>query len=571
MKVNSSRNPYVIPDVKGNDALAISCIRIGGINVAGNRRLRSKCIEFGVNLLLGTCLNCTYGDGMPVTCCGCEGPLKGGFCSFCASRDGNSFDYNPNPNSFNESQKFSDYPPQPHYEMNICELCGNNAHYDYDCSPQVPFVYNQSQCFDQNFDNNFPLTSPSFTSYNIFVLFDHFHTPQYPVIHHSPQETNEEVLQAREDLMKAIQTFLRKFSRIPFGEIPKVLLIAWERFSEIKHAFTDKQYQQEDIQELMSKLLEDVQNINEELSEFINSPSWNRPTFYNGDDEYTLIYRKPKAITPDLPIEEPDNSLNMGDEHFNTILETEKSSVENLVPIPSEFKGISEDICDVPSCDYFDAECGLINSLLSRDISITSPKIDFLPEEFAGELDFIDPILPGIDEDNYDKDDFDEEEGENDNDIFQIEDEILREKLLNINLLVDKIKALKLTLFIPFVLENPSSSPIPVVDSDFLVEEVDTFLVLKDSIPPGIESDLDSEGDIHDALVINNFDELNEDECFDPGGGEIDVFANIEDDDYFPFMFVIRIFLPYLTYPEVSPLLLSTGSEDTIFDPDIST
>ncbi|GJW23111.1 hypothetical protein Tco_0033733 [Tanacetum coccineum] len=291
----------------------------------------------------------------------------------------------------------------------------------------------------------------------------------------------------------------------------------------------------------MSKLLEDVRNINEELSEFINSPSWNCPTFYNDDDEYTVIYIKPKEITPDLPIEEPDNSLSMGDEHLNTIPETKKSSVENLVPIPSEFKGISEDICDVPSCDHLDAECGLINSLLSRDSSITYPKIDFLPEEFVDELDFIDPILPGIDEVDFDEEDFDEEEGENDNDILQIEDEILREKLLNVNLLVDKIEALKLTPFIPFVIENPSSSPIPVVDSDFLVEEVDTFLVLEDSIPPGIESDLDSEGDIvfldnllnedpipeyerftfdiePDAPVINNFDELNEYECFDPGG-----------------------------------------------------
>ncbi|GJW96571.1 hypothetical protein Tco_0178379 [Tanacetum coccineum] len=385
--------------------------------------------------------------------------------------------------------------------------------------------------------------------------------------------------------MKDIQTFLRKFSRIPFGEIPKVLLIAWERFSEIKHAFMDKQYQQEDIQELMSKLLEDVRNINEELSEFINSPSWNRPTFYNDDDEYTIIYRKHKEITPDLPIEEPDNSLSMGDEHLNTIPETEKSSVENLVPIPSEFKGIFEDICDVPSCDYFDAECGLINSLLSRDSSITSPKIDFLPEEFVGELDFIDPILPGIDED-----DFDEEEGEIDNDILQIEDEILREKLLNVNLLVDKIEALKLTPSIPFVLEYPSSSPIPVVDSEFLIEEVDTFLVLEDSIPPSIESDLDSEGDIvfldnllnedpipeykrftfdiePNAPVINNFDELKEDECFDPGGGEIVISQNVEDDD--SFAFVIRTFLPYRTYPVDSPLLLSTGNEDTIFDPGI--
>ncbi|GJS88486.1 hypothetical protein Tco_0771122, partial [Tanacetum coccineum] len=61
-----------------------------------------------------------------------------------------------------------------------------------------------------------------------------------------------------------------------------------------------------------------------------------------------------------------------------------------------------------------------------------------------------------------------------------------------------------------------------------------------------------------DAPVINNVDELNEDECFDPGGGEI----NVEVDD--SFTFVTWIFLLYLTYPEVSPLLSSTKNEDTI-------
>nr|GEU37897.1 hypothetical protein [Tanacetum cinerariifolium] len=66
-------------------------------------------------------------------------------------------------------------------------------------------------------------------------------------------------LAVQENIMKAIQTFLQKFSRYPFGVMPKVLLIAWERFAEIKHAFTDKQYQPEEIQELMCKLLEDIQ------------------------------------------------------------------------------------------------------------------------------------------------------------------------------------------------------------------------------------------------------------------------------------------------------------------------
>ncbi|GJU96112.1 hypothetical protein Tco_1320868 [Tanacetum coccineum] len=346
--------------------------------------------------------------------------------------------------------------------------------------------------------------------------------------------------------METIQAFLNEYDHIPPKDKCMALLLAEERFLKIKQAVEEEQNQPEVMQDLLLKLMNDLQILNgiqpkqEEPASKSFLLNWNFPMV--DDDEYTIIYRSSKAITPDLPTEEPDNSLSMRDEHLSTIPETEsdeviKSSVENLVPIPSESKGISDDICDVPSCDndHFDAEFGLINSLLSRDILITSPKIDFLPEEFAGELDLIDPILPGIDED-----DFDEEEGEIDIDILQIEDEILREKLLNVNLLIDKIEALNLTPSIPFVLEYPSSSPIPVVDSDFLIEEVDTFLVPEDSIPPGIESDFDSEGDIiflddllnddpipeyerftfdiePDAPVINNFDELNEDECFDPG------------------------------------------------------
>ncbi|GKA05790.1 hypothetical protein Tco_0684910, partial [Tanacetum coccineum] len=53
----------------------------------------------------------------------------------------------------------------------------------------------------------------------------------------------------------------------------------------------------------------------------------------------------------------------------------------------------------------------------------------------------------------------------------------------------------------------------------------------------------------------------------EPDQGEI-VSQNVKDDD--SFAFIIRTFLPYRTYPVDSPLLLSTGSEDTIFDPYIS-
>ncbi|GKC95626.1 hypothetical protein Tco_1161068 [Tanacetum coccineum] len=47
------------------------------------------------------------------------------------------------------------------------------------------------------------------------------------------------------------------------------------------------------------------------------------------------------------------------------------------------------------------------------------------------------------------------------------------------------------------VIESFSPSPIPVEDSDFLMEDIDLFLTSDDSMPPGIENDYyDSEGDI---------------------------------------------------------------------------
>nr|GEW77476.1 reverse transcriptase domain-containing protein [Tanacetum cinerariifolium] len=87
--------------------------------------------------------------------------------------------------------------------------------------------------------------------------------------------------------------------------------------------------------------------------------------------------------------------------------------------------------------------------------------------------------------------------------------------------------------------------------------------------PPDLEFDFEPNSGKVITAVMNDIEELIDDECFNPGV-DIDVSTNVEDDDYFPFIFVIRIFLPYLIYPEVFPLLLFAESEDTIFDPGIS-
>ncbi|GJR10985.1 putative reverse transcriptase domain-containing protein [Tanacetum coccineum] len=298
--------------------------------------------------------------------------------------------------------------------------------------------------------------------------------------------------------MKSIQTFFKKFNRISFRESPKVLLLAWEKFFEIKHACSEKQHQQEDLQELFHKLLKDLQIRSEELADYINTSNWNRPAFYEDDDEeYTI------AITPVLQTEEPDNSLSMRDEHLSTILEMEmdgliKSSVENLVSIPSDDdESISDE--DVPKKIYsnplfdeeiistkidphhFNAESNLIESLLNRDtLIISSRKFDSLLKEFSGELAHIDLISPRINEADFDPE----------------EDIRLVERLLYDNSSPRPLEKCN-SKNSDAIIEPFSLSPIPVEDGDSLMEEIDLFLTPDDSMPPGIKNDdYDSEGDI---------------------------------------------------------------------------
>ncbi|GKA29567.1 hypothetical protein Tco_0715812 [Tanacetum coccineum] len=99
------------------------------------QKLFGTCQQCGCNEYDGVCFYCTVGNGTPI--------------NFST------------PYSSNDSPSVANHPPQPQYVPYSCELCGNDSHYGYDCPPQVPFVYNQDPCFNQNFDY-FPQTSPSF-------------------------------------------------------------------------------------------------------------------------------------------------------------------------------------------------------------------------------------------------------------------------------------------------------------------------------------------------------------------------------------------------------------------------
>nr|GEW09692.1 reverse transcriptase domain-containing protein [Tanacetum cinerariifolium] len=87
---------------------------------------------------------------------------------------------------------------------------------------------------------------------------------------------------------------------------------------------------------------------------------------------------------------------------------------------------------------------------------------------------------------------------------------------------------------------------------DPFTEEIDLFFASDGSIPPGINSDYsDYEGD---NLFLERL--LRDDPI--PFPDTID-FSN-----------VVRVFLPFFTYPVTSSILLSSGSKDTIFYPGIS-
>nr|GFA99606.1 hypothetical protein [Tanacetum cinerariifolium] len=262
-----------------------------------------------------------------------------------------------------------------------------------------------------------------------------------------------------------------------------------------------------------------------------NARYWKIPACCDDNNDYDY------AITP----EETDNSLSMGDEHLDTILETEsdeviKFSVEDLVPIPIVSLEVAE---------------------------IVTPK------------------------------------------VIAIEDDNLREKLLNVHLLIANIEALNDNPTQSSELLTKSSSTSP---KSFL-EETNTF---QNSLPEFENFCFDLEeissgsttthSDIslfkNDSFIFDFTHEefadelahiisLLEYDCFYfwnlPDPGELMSVLNsrihenlssttrvnlLVEDDHSPLLaYVVWIFLAYLTYPVIPLYLHPFGNEDTIFDP----
>ncbi|GJV04207.1 hypothetical protein Tco_1337776 [Tanacetum coccineum] len=200
---------------------------------------------------------------------------------------------------------------------------------------------------------------------------------------------------------------------------------------------------------------------------------WKIPICYDDDEDYTI------AITPVLSTEKPFDALIIEDEHLDTIPATEsneviKSSVENLVPIPSESEGIpDENVCDMPLCnnptpleafkEHSEIAIDFNNdSTLSDDDSPYGEDIEYVdaspPDVGIVSSEVVEIVIPEV--------------GGIDTDILlTIKDDILREKLLNVNLLIAKIDALR---------DNPTPSSEVVIKStstfpNLFLEETNTF------------------------------------------------------------------------------------------------
>nr|GEX03322.1 hypothetical protein [Tanacetum cinerariifolium] len=346
------------------------------------------------------------------------------------------------------------------------------------------------------------------------------------------------------------------------------------------------------IDELIANSFDDLPNSSD------HPPQHQTHSFesYNDNPNYGYPPQEPFIYNQDSCYEQNfvDNSQSPPQPQYETnSYKVIKSSVEDLVPIPS----------DVPFSDknHFDVKFDLIESLLTRDTLIVySPKIDSLLEEFVGELIHIDPIPSGINETDFDlkygicfieqllyDDTSSEDNSFKDIDyveasppdsklvsLKEVQEDILRAKLLNIHLLIAKIESFNNNPTPDCVLKSPSSSFLSYTNNsspefktfsyhteetssgstttyannslpeyvsflfenepdqgeltsvvmndipnnltnDPLIEEIDLFLALDNSIPSGIENvDYDSEGDIlfleellrKDSLLLPEFE-----------------------------------------------------------------
>nr|GFA25719.1 hypothetical protein [Tanacetum cinerariifolium] len=294
------------------------------------------------------------------------------FDLMCYSDKENSVPCVSKPNFVDESFNIFNPPPQP--PIYSCEFCGSNAQYGHYCTPQAPFI-NPKPGYSQDF--NFPQDIHDFQQQYLCydqcrgphetfqcqqIIFyepccencggphENFqcqplnyyeHNPSYDSNYSSVenmcQPTNEDYYHEQNSCYNS-NSFGSDHCQPPQYTVNHPIFDAHNDLSS-RTTLMEQMTQLSSICEMVCQIVQKKQEekrIEEERA--AKDRYWKIPACCNDDDDYN------SAITTVLSTEETDNSLSMGDEHLDLIPATKsdeviKSSVEDLVLIPSEFEG----------------------------------------------------------------------------------------------------------------------------------------------------------------------------------------------------------------------------------------
>nr|GEU62210.1 reverse transcriptase domain-containing protein [Tanacetum cinerariifolium] len=271
-------------------------------------------------------------------------------------------------------------------------------------------------------------------------------------------------------------------------------------------------------------------------------------------------------------IKEPEHSFSMWYDHFNTTLVTKldevaESSIKNLVPIPRECEVTSDNEIESnePVKDDSSAFTTFSNLLFNDSNDFTSndnESIHDVPIEESKDYS-----NPRFDDDEINYDELESHVESNFVESLSNHDALIvsrehAEYIRCIEMLFTINPRPRPTVNANTIVESIPSSLIPVQDNDSQQEEIDIATDTDELLhlvsrpppkPPDDEFDFKPDTEEEIPAVMNDRDEFD--------------VSNDENGDYFPFMFVIRIFLQYLICFKMFLSFLSAESEDTIFDP----
>nr|GEY22103.1 hypothetical protein [Tanacetum cinerariifolium] len=331
----------------------------------------------------------------------------------------------------------------------------------------------------------------------------------YPEIHLSSQETSDKVFQANHSVQNeessneiAVSNSNQEKEEPP-RDFDICQLIREECSTEVSEEH--KQSMEDTMLELVKICQEkEFLCIHDDIDDFIESAFNSKLLLINSNSQH--LDKKEQEVKNVL-------LLSMGYEHLSITPETAsdevtESNAENLLPIPSKCEVTLEDKkeCDFPIskkspvCDNHSDTFS--DSKIDDDISVYDD--DFKDIEYV-EASLSDPEIVRVEEENVVQQ---EEEEVDFEDISQIQDVVLREKLLSITRLISNIESLNdnSTLDHERLINLVENDILDDSTNDRLLEEANLFLAADHSIPSGIENFYDSKGDIRflEALLIDD-------------------------------------------------------------------